>query len=75
MTTYSIFFTNNYSTGNNTQDYAFFQDVPNVTTSTGGVKVYSNVFLSTTLASGANWNIDITKNYYACKSSQQTTYG
>jgi hypothetical protein len=66
MTTYSIQFTNNYSDPGENQDYAFFSDIPVVSSTSQATQIYSNVFLAKTLAQGANWNIDITKNYYAC---------
>jgi len=72
MTTYSIYFTNNYSGPGENQDYALFCDVPTVSSSTGGSTPYSNVFLSKKLASTASWDITITKNYLAwCGTSSE----
>jgi hypothetical protein len=67
MTTYGIYFTNLYSELGENQDYAFFCDLPTVTSTTGNPTAYSNVFLSKTLARDAYWDISITKNYYACQ--------
>jgi len=65
MTTYGIYFTNNYSAPGENQDYALFCDVPIVSSSSGSSTPYSNVFLSKKLANSAHWDISITKNYMA----------
>ncbi len=67
MTTYSIYFENKYG---ETQNYAFFCDPPQVSSTTGNPQVFSNIFLSQSVAQDGNWTIDVTKTYYACKSSR-----
>ncbi|KAJ6119137.1 hypothetical protein N7523_003417 [Penicillium sp. IBT 18751x] len=65
MTTYSIYFTNEYSKPGESQDYALFCDVPAVSSSTSAPAAYSNVFMAKNLARDANWDITLAKNYFA----------
>jgi hypothetical protein len=67
MTTYSIYFTNQYSEPGESNDYALFCDVPEVSSDSTAAKPYSNVFMTKSLAKDANWDISITKEYYACE--------
>jgi hypothetical protein len=62
MTTYSIYFENN---SKRKQNYAFFCEEPIVGSS--GAEVYSNIFLTENVEQDGNWEIDVTKTYFACE--------
>lgn len=69
MTSYNIYFTNQYSEPGQSNDYALFCDVPEVSSDSGAITPYSNVFMTKSLAKDTNWDITITKQYFACQNN------